>query len=87
MASTLTYMICDLCYMFKGVTSNVYCKCKYSTFTVTSTLAYILLLTCRLSSVSNTMKPVTEKIYDMGKFVQDMTYLNIKSEENETNTN
>lgn len=33
------------------------------------------------------MKPLTEKIYDQRKFVQDMTYLNIKSEENETNTN
>jgi len=33
------------------------------------------------------MKLITEKIYDQGKFIQDMTYLNIKSEENETNTN
>jgi hypothetical protein len=33
------------------------------------------------------MKLPTEKIYDHGKFVQDMTYLNIKSEETETNTN
>lgn len=77
--STVTY-ICDLCHLPMGVTSEIYCKCKYCTFTVTSILAYTLLLTCRLSSVSNTMKPLKEKIYDQGKFVQDMTYLNIKSE-------
>ena len=29
----------------------------------------------------------TEKIYDQGKFVQDMMYMYIKSEENEKNTN
>lgn len=85
--SNLTYMICDLCHMFMGVTSNIYCTCKYCTFTVTSIIAYTLLLTRRLSSLSNTMKPLTEKIYEQGKLVEDMTYLNIKSEETETNTN
>jgi hypothetical protein len=33
------------------------------------------------------MKPLREKIYDEGKFVQDMTYMNLKSEENEININ
>jgi len=81
MTSTLTYMICVLCHMLIGVICNIYCKCKYCTFTWTSILAYPLLLICWFSSISNTMKPLTEKIYDQGKFVQDMTYLNMKSEE------
>jgi len=34
----------DLCHMPTGVTSNTYCNRKHSTFTVISTLAYILLL-------------------------------------------
>jgi len=75
MTTTLTYMICGFCYMLMGVISNIYCKCKYCTFTWTSILAYTLLLICQLSSVSNTMKPLTEKIYDQGKFVQDVTFI------------
>jgi hypothetical protein len=33
------------------------------------------------------MKPLTEKIHEQVKFVEDRTYLYIKSEETETNTN
>jgi hypothetical protein len=33
------------------------------------------------------MKLLTEKIYEQGNFVRDMTYMNIKLEESEINTN
>lgn len=52
-------MLCDPYHTPMGASSNIYCNPNYYTFTVTSILVYILLPTCRLSSVRNTMNPPT----------------------------
>jgi hypothetical protein len=54
--------ICDLCPIPVVVISNTYCNHKYCTFTVTSTLTYILLLTQGLLDhrvEDNTVTPQT----------------------------
>lgn len=62
-------MMCDPYHMPMGASSNIYCNPKYYAFTVTSILVYILLPTCRLSSVRNTMKTLTVcSIHDISEY-------------------
>ena len=52
----------DFCHMSVGVTSNTYCNSMYCTFTVTSTLTYIIRDLCHIS-VGVTSIPTCNSMY------------------------
>jgi hypothetical protein len=55
--------IIGLCYLTLGVTSNTYCSRKYYTFTVVSSLTYILLPTGARGCFSHPMPPYTVWVF------------------------